>query len=249
MKKTQLQKWLSWYSPLFLGRFDLPSVVVGAASAFQALADGLALTRGRFWVRVAGGHDLRRSTTGHPTRADPIVGRADGRATGIDTFPWVGHGAGGRYRYAVTVAGAGGVRDDADAPGTDVDFDAEGEWIGLAPNRVTHPHVEPLSGGRFRVSWAYDERGQAAPPAEFAVYNDAASPGTVDYTAVVATVAYRRYGGFFEFVSGAFEHESRMRWGVRARSAAGVEERNVRIAEGIASSDVPPVVVAFGIDV
>ena len=53
-----LDQWLTYYRPLFRGRFDF------FLSADKPMREGwhqaLGLTGGRFWARVHGGHDLRR---------------------------------------------------------------------------------------------------------------------------------------------------------------------------------------------
>lgn len=235
---SQIDKWLGWFSPLLGGRFDF--FVAADGPRFDAWSSGLCLTRGRFWVRVRGGHDLRRAVGRPPARTDPIVGRADGGVATLSTFAWVAHPAGSQWWYALHVVGAGGVADEADAPRVRVLFDDDGGLIGLAPHAPTLLCVEPLAGGRFRLSWRYDETHQEVAPAEFRLYNDAASPGAVNYSSPVASVPYRFRAGDFAYVSEPFAHGTRVTWAVRARSAAGVEERNTATATGAADVEGPP---------
>ena len=124
---SQLAKWLNWYSPLFAGRFDF--FTSATAPQFNALSRGLILTRGRFWVRVHGGHDLRRALERLPALSDPIVGRADGKATTVVTSPWVGQAPSTAYWYALHVVGAGGVGEAEKAPHVKASFDAAGALL------------------------------------------------------------------------------------------------------------------------
>lgn len=234
---TQIDKWIGRFSPLLGGRFDF--FRAGDGPRFDAWHNALCLTRGRFWVRIRGGHDLRRAAGRPPALTDPMVGRADGRGATLSTFPWVGHPPGSQWWYALHVVGAGGVADDRDAPRVRAAFDGSGALAGPSSNAPTMLCVRPLPGGRFRVTWRYDETGQEAAPADFRLYNDAASPGAVDYDQPVATVAYRFRAGVFEYVSGPFVHGTRVTWAARAYSAAGAEERNTATAAGTADAQGP----------
>ncbi len=234
---AQLEKWLSWYAPLFGGRFDFD--VAGTEPRFDALNRGLVMTRGRFWVRVFGGHDLRRASGAAPTTGDAIVGRADGKSGSITTFPWIAHAADADYVYAVHPVGAGGVTDADAAVRVRAVFDSAGDLLGPMPNAPQGLHVEPLAGGAFRLSWSYDETGEEAAPSEFLVFNDSGSPGAVNYAVIVAQPAYRTRGGFFEYVSDPFSHDLRVTWGVRARSAGGVTEPNTVVVAAIANAPRP----------
>jgi hypothetical protein len=226
----QLQKWLAFYSPLCRGRFDFAPGFAGRARLLpsrEAWHQALALTGGRFWVRLRGGHDLRRvvesAADWTPSRSDVLVGRADGAAAAVTTFPWVCHAADTEYRYALSVVGAGGVTDFADAPQARAAFDADGALVGPAPNRVGDLAVRPLSGGRFDLRWTYDETDEETPPARFRVYNDAGSFGSINYDVAVATAPYRFRQGFFTWTSPPYADGARLTWAVRAATAAGAE--------------------------
>lgn len=241
MPAAQLKKWLAFYAPLLRGRFDF--FISAGAPRRDAWHQALALTGGRFWVRVRGGHNLRRRAgTGSPPGAgDPIVGRADGRTASAATFPWVGHPADSSFTYALSVVGAGGVEDLVGAPISVARFDAAGALVAPAPNAVQELSVAAESGGRFRLSWMYDETNQERPPTEFRVYNDAASPRTVDYAAPIAAAAYRFRRGHFSWTSAAFAHGARIRWAVRAAAADGMLSPIGAEIIAVAVSNGPPV--------
>ena len=229
-----LERWLTYYQPLFRGRFDF------FRSADKPMREGwhqaLALTGGRFWVRVHGGHNLRRrdssaadgcdgqggdSATPRRTRSGVLVGRADGRATVVTTFPWVEHQAGRRYTYELIAVGAGGAAESLDAPVLRLSFDDNGALVGPEPNPVCDLAVDALSDGRFRLRWAYDEANEEASPSTFQIFNGAGTPDTIDDTIVVATVPYQFRQGFFSWLSAGFAHDTHVCWAVRAVSAGG----------------------------
>jgi hypothetical protein len=222
---TQLAKWLAFYSPLLRGRFDF--FLSASGPRREAWHQGLGLTGGRFWVRVVGGHDLRRVAGPAPawslSPSDVLVGRSDGASASVTTFPWVGHAAGAEYVYGLPVVGAGGVADTIGAPLVRAVFDQGGALVGPAPNAIRDLAVDPLSGGRFTLRWTYDETDEETAPAEFQVYNDVGSFGSVNFDAVVATVTYQLRRGYFGWTSAAFADGSRVTWAVRAASASEPE--------------------------
>lgn len=238
---TQLKKWLTYYGPLLGGRFDFFLSAQGPRR--ESWHQGLALTGGRFWVRVEGGHDLRRAvgpvSGGSPSSSDVLVGRSDGPSAAVTTFPWVGHVAGTEYQYGLSVVGAGGVADTAGASVVRAAFDENGALIGPAPNAVGALAVEPLSGGRFVLRWTYDETDQEAAPTAFHVYNDVGSFGAINYEVVVATVAYHLRRGYFDWTSEAFADGSRVTWAVRAVSTAGTQGPASPTALGVAVAALP----------
>ncbi|MFH1419449.1 MAG: hypothetical protein ABII12_14330 [Planctomycetota bacterium] len=238
---SQLEKWLRYFSPLFRGRFDF--LLSSATPCREAWHQGLGLTGGRFWVRVIGGHDLRRTISPvsgwKPSLSDALVGRSDGPSASVTTFPWVNHAAGANYGYGLTVVGAGGVADAGDAPVARASFDDEGALVGPAPNAACDLAVESVAGGRFILRWTYDERDEEAAPAAFRLFNDAGSPGEVNHDTVVATAPYRTRRGYFNWTSDAFAGGSRVRWAVRAVSADGAEGPASNVAFGVAAAAMP----------
>ena len=238
---SQLTKWLRYFSPMFRGRFDFH--IASTTPRREVWNQGLGLTGGRFWVRLAGGHDLRRTISPvsgwKPSLSDALVGRSDGPSVTVTTFPWVDHAPGANYGYGLTVVGAGGVQDVAAAPVVRAIFDDEGALVGPAPNPARDLAVEPVAGGRFLLRWTYDERDEEVAPAAFRLFNDAGSPGAVNYDTVVATAPYRTRRGFFSWTSDAFADGTRMRWAVRAVSAEGAEGLESNVAFSVAAAAMP----------
>lgn len=232
-----LTKWLRYFSPLFAGRFDFHR---GAAEpTIDAWARGLALSRGRFWIRVRGGHDIRRASGRRPTAADTLVARTDGPALQSATFPWIRHAPATEYWYAAFAVGFGGVTADESSPLLRASFDAAGNLRSPLPNAPTHLSVTPTAGGRFGLRWRYVEAGQEAAPQQFDIFNDAATPGTIDYSVAVATIGYRPRAAGFEYLSDAFAHGTPVRWAVRARSAAGDADGNIVVVDAVADAAPP----------
>jgi len=232
-----LADWRSWASPLLGGRFDFSR---GASEpSFNALGRALVLTRGRFWARIRGGHDLRRMIGRMPNTADLLAGRADGRAEQITTFPWVRHEASTRYQYAAFAVGAGGVVEPLDAPALAAEFDAAGALRPPLPNVPRGLRAVAAVGGRFLLEWFHDERGQEAAPGEFRIFNDANAPGSMNYGAVVATIRYRPRAAGFSWLSDPFEHGVRVQWAVRAATEEGEEESGAIVVSAVADAAPP----------
>jgi hypothetical protein len=250
---TALNKWLTYYRPLFRGRFDFFQSAGGPMR--EGWHQGLGMTGGRFWSRVHGGHDLRRrdsdaedangggdevdSTSGLPKSAGLLVGRADGRAATVATFPWINHQAGQSYTYELFAVGAGGVAAMENAPTLRLSFDDNGALVGPEPNPVCGLAVDALSGGRFRLRWAYDETNEEAPPSTFDIFNDADTPGSINDAIVVASVPYRFRQGFFSWLSAGFAHDAHPCWSVRAVTAGGAASRMSATADGTAMAAAP----------
>jgi len=98
--------------------------------------------------------------------------------------------------------------------------------------------VQPVAGGKFRVSWSYDALGQGGPPADFAVYAGATAT-TINYDTPLGTVVYserRRMG----FTTPAFADGIPRAFVVRARSGAGIEEKNTYTSAVLTASATGP---------
>lgn len=259
---TALNKWLTYYRPLFRGRFDFFLLDLLDRDSYlgpEGWHQGLGMTGGRFWSRVHGGHDLRRRVSdvdgpcgGGDGDAEPrflsrsnqesaglLVGRADGRAATVTTFPWVNHQAGRSYTYELFAVGAGGVANLENAPALRLSFDDNGALVGPEPNPVCGLAVDALSGGRFRLRWAYDETNQEAPPSTFEIFNDAGTPGSINDAIVVASVPYRFRQGFFSWLSAGFAHDAHPCWSVRAVTDGGAASRMSATADGTAMAAAP----------
>ncbi len=209
-------KWFAVWHPLHLG------------FTADGHANAIGLSLGVFWVRHRGGHNLYRwSGNAEPVQTDRIVGTAAARATTVKTFPWITHEADTTYWYLLRTVGPGGVEETTTHQLRRVSFDASGAYLGQRPNPPERLRINCLFDGRFGLSWSYDPAGQEAPPSVFEVYNDAASPGTVDYATSVDSVPFEPGGVLYSWTSEPFADGTRVAWAVRARSAGGVLEENV----------------------
>lgn len=220
MDSSIRDKWFAVWCPLQLGLTP------------NGHANAMALSLGAFWVRSRGGHNLYRWTgEAGDVQTDRIVGAAAARATEVRTFPWVGHEADATYWYLLRAVAGGGVEESTTHQLRRVAFDASGHYVGQRPNSPVGLRAGRLSGGRVGLSWSYDPVGQEAPPSAFDVYNDAASPGAIDYETAVGSIAFEPGRVLYSWTSASFADGTRISWAVRARSSDGVVEENaVRLA-------------------
>jgi len=223
-----LAKWLTWYDPIHRGWTP------------QGIANGVCMTSGFSFPRIRGGYNLRRAVGEVPSETSAIVGAAGADATTIRTFPWISHSPATNYTCRLTAIGGGGVENITDEVTAVVPFDSEGHWVGLKPNAPTDLRVTAVSGGKFLLRWIYTRAGEQVEPAQFRIYNDGGS-GAVNYETAVAMVTYGRGRFHYEALSSAFNDGVRVRWSVRAVSAAGVEEENLNVVEQWADAQSPPV--------
>jgi hypothetical protein len=226
MAGTLLEKWLMYYDPIHRGWTP------------AGIANGVCATVGFSFPRIKGGYNLRRGEGGVAGAADRIVGAAGFDATAIRTFPWLTHAPSAVHSYRLCAVGGGGMENDGLATLINEAFDAGGNWVGGYPNAPADLRVTSLAGGRFLVKWTYPRADRRAEPGEFRVYSDDGA-GQIDFGTPAACVAYRRGRFHYEYVSEPFGHGMRVRWAVRAATAAGVEESNVLQAEGWAEAQPP----------
>ncbi|NLX12491.1 MAG: hypothetical protein GXY44_02410 [Phycisphaerales bacterium] len=228
MTNDLLQYWLRHYDPIHRGWTP------------KGIANGLCSTEGFFFPRIAGGYNLFRAVGRVPADCDPIVGAAGHDAVTIRTFPWIRHAASTVYMWRLAAIGGGGVGNCTDEASTTTAFDEAGRWVGCRPNAPADLRVTALSGGRFLLRWTYTEEGQQVEPLIFHIYHDGGR-GTMDYETPVGVVDYRRRQWHYAFTTAGFDHDTRVRWAVRAVSASGVEERNVLTVAGRAERQAPPI--------
>lgn len=227
MATGMLGKWLAHYDPIHRGYTP------------AGIANGVTAMGGWGFPRVRGGYNVYRGTGGAESIdfAHP-VGAAGFTSTTIANFSWRPHANATQYAYAIKAIGGGGVESEASHPSRVAEFDGSGNLIGPRPNSVVGLSVRPSGGGAFEVRWVYVSRVEEASPSEFRLFHDSGG-GTVDYNTVVATVAYRRGGAHYSYVSGTFAHDARVIWGVRAATAAGVDDGNVAQAAAFADAEAP----------
>ncbi len=224
------EKWFAYWSPLVLG------------FTANGHANGLLLTLGAFWARAKGGHNLYRWTDDEvPDDLARVVGAASARATEITTFSFIRHESSTAYRYLLRAVGGGGVEESTMHQLRVVAFDASGAMIGPRPNRPSGLCVDALAGGRFRLHWWYEPIGQEAAPARFEIYNDASSPGVVDFSSSVAEIVPVGSAGLLTWTSPAFDDHVRVCWAVRAVAANGADDGNEIGIAAIADASGPPV--------
>ena len=108
-------------------------------------------------------------------------------------------------------------------------LDAQGKSRPAKPNQVQRMWTRQIQGGRIRFSWWYWPMGQETEPVWFYVYGDDGS-GQVDYENPVGKVKYNgRYFHFYE--TEPLEEGKTYQFGVRAVTAAGVEDGNTAAME------------------
>ena len=217
MADDLLRKWLAVWDSLSLGQFG------------DSRAQGLGLTCGQFWLRTRGGYNLYRWTgSRYPVDASGgIVGAAQAGAGSITNFPFVTHAPGTRYWYLTRAVGAGGVAEQNESQVVRAEFDTSGELMGPEPNAPESLCARPTAGGCVELGWRYRPEGQEVEPFVFEVFGDGG--GAMDWQTPIDNVAYRRGRVDYSWKSTAFEHGALLRFAVRAKSAAGVSERNEKV--------------------
>jgi hypothetical protein len=200
----------------------------------RGVANGLGLTFGFSFPRIAGGYNLYRGLDS----VDAIdwvnpVGAASADANEVRSFAWMGHNANTRYVYGVRAIGGGGVEETETHNVVRAAFDAGGALRPPEPNAPVGLTVSPAAGGAVRVEWAYSSAGQDAAPAAFDVYDNGGAPppgsgaGAVDFlNAAIGSVAYKPGRVFHSFQTGSYGHGTRVELAVRARSESGAVEAN-----------------------
>ena len=228
MSCSLLDKWLTHYDPLHRG------------FTADGIANGVTATAGWFFPRIRGGYNVRRAVGRKPTADDPIVGAAGADAATVANFTWRGHAPSTVYHYRLNAIGPGGIEELGERSVVRAAFDAAGDLIPSRPNVPTNLRVEREAGGTFRLRWTYSEADEEVSPAAFEVYADNGA-GTVDYETAVAIVPFVARRFHYERASGAFAHGTKVKWSVRAVSAAGVNDANTIVVAAVAVAEGPPV--------
>ena len=206
----------------------------------EGIANGVCATSGYSFPRIRGGTLLRRAVGSTAGASAEVVGAAGADEGTIKTFGWVTHGANTTYTYRLTAMSGGGVENVTDARSATLVFDGSAAWSGALPNPVSDLRARPSANGTFVARWTYNREAEQSEPATFRVYHDSGT-GTIDYGSPVATVAYVRGQFHYRYASGSFADGTRVKWAVRARSSAGVEEANDVVALGVADATAPPI--------
>lgn len=224
-----VSKWMGYMQPLGIGRFDFFTTAQDQPR-WNTMFNGIIMTLGRWWVRVAGGTNLRRAPNGRiPTVDDPICGVANGDGVTIrDSAAICSHAAGSRWVYGITAVGAGGVEEQFISSIREVVFDAGALWSGELPNAAMGLTVKPNYNGSFNLIFRYDEKGQQAAPAMFNIYASPKDDADVDYGTPIGTVDYLIGKSEYAFTTGVIADGTPglYKFAVRAESADGAEEKN-----------------------
>lgn len=249
MPTTELDKWLGWADPLGIGVFDVANEAAWADRHMDAWSNFLWL--GWFTTRILGGYNLRKRTDHTvPTKADPIIGTADGEAATIDTGFLCEKTFGVDYVFGLSAVGGLGEEGDIAAL-AEVVFPPALPIEGTLPNPPTNVRVTGLGNDEFRVDWQYNARGELAAPTYFRIFYDAGT-GTIDESASIADVEYVsgqvNYSHVLTGLSGLPGGKYRANFLVRsALDLAGTHERNVNVASAAnAAAAVEGVVTVLG---
>lgn len=205
----------------------------------RGIALGMHATAGVAWTHLSGLHVLYRGVDAVDYTLP--VGVAEEGASTVANFPTYPFAASTTYKFGLRAISPGGVEEGNTNLVQTIITDGDGVPILPTPNAPTQLMVFPRAGGKFAVSWRYRSEGQQVQPAAYAVYHDNGT-GTMDYVTPLAVVTSLGY-----FTTVAYAHGTAVKFGVRARSAAGSEERNTTVrtatadAEGPAALEAPTV--------
>lgn len=199
------------------------------------VANGLTLSGGEFWTRIKGGYNLYRSEGETPDPANAIiVGAAAPTAetpTRISLFPGYALKPSTVYRFWVHAVSPGGAEEALLARTVRIETDAEGVPIDPVPAAPYQLTARPAAAGYIRLTWLH--RASEVPLWTFNIYHDNGT-GTVDYNTPLDS------GRRQVALVGPYRHGTAVKFGVRAESADGAEEKNTNTATGTADAEGPP---------
>jgi hypothetical protein len=206
-------------------------------TSHELLGAGYMLTDGAVFPYPAGGVILRRRRLYPDVGRWSICGFARPNDTAIFNMAGFAHEANAAFQYQSAIVLGNGFTGPFSEP-VRVDFDGSRNQITPPlPMFPRHVVATPLAGGKFRVSWEYDPRGQGAWPTDFQVFAGA-DAGSVDYNAPLTEsltglnttpVIGARRG--YAFTSAAFADGTARVFGVRARNSTGTAEKNTFITQ------------------
>lgn len=201
-------------------------------SSVDLMSLGYALTGGLVFPYPGGGVVLRRRRL-YPDLGDwKFCGFARPDESVIRNAAGFGHEVDAAFQYSAAIVLGNGFVGDYCEP-IRVDFDGAGARITpplpMFPRSVV---ASTLASGKFRVEWEYDPYGQGAYPTDFQVFAGAAA-GSVDFNTPLVdsisginTTPYLAGQRRFTFTTAAFANGTVKVFAVRARSSAGVAEKN-----------------------
>jgi hypothetical protein len=201
-------------------------------TSHELLGAGYVLTEGTVFPYPAGGVVLRRRRLYPDVGPWSICGFARPNDEVVFNMTGFPHEANGAFQYQSAIVLGNGFTGPFTEP-VRVDFDGSRTRITPPlPMFPRHVAATPMAGGKFRVSWEYDPRGQGAWPTDFQVFAGL-DAGSVDYntpltdslTGLDATPVIGARRGY-ELTSGAFADGTQRVFVVRARNSAGTAEKN-----------------------
>lgn len=214
------------------------SVADPAGAGHNAVCVGFLMhaTRGQtFPWRDGGVVLLRRELYPDMHEWQPCGIAVDGE-TEITNYPGMTHLADQGYQYAIAQFGGNGMISAIRDP-IRLDFDGAGDLIQPPlPMFPVHATAEAIAGGKFKVRWEYEPRGQGGYPTDFQVF-EGADAASVDYNTPLtdsvtglSTVGYVGERRIYAFTTGAYTDRTEHVFAVRARNAGGVAEKNTYVA-------------------
>lgn len=216
-----------------------------AEAGMMALSHGLTL--GLCFPYPEGGYVLRRRALyPAPEPFWTICGFARPDAIWIESDDGVAQEADQAYQYAAARVFGNGFAGDWSEPYR-VDFAADGALISPAmPLFPQHAAARAVAGGRVVVTWEYDSFGQGGWPTDFHVFRGA-TPATVNYTAPLTdavsgltAIPYRVDRRRYQLTTPIYGDGTKHVFGVRARSSAGVAERNTFTTREVTATTMGP---------
>ena len=181
---------------------------------------GMALTLGRFWVRVAGCSALYRGPSMEQIDFETILAVAEKEACEISPPGYLPHDSNSTYFYAVRRYNHCGYQEQTLAAVAKLSLDAEGEQDKPQPNKISAAKAEQVDVGKIRLTWFYCPLEQGSQPACFNIYYDSRT-GQIDHENPLAEISYRNQK-FYSYESDLLE-PGRYLFAIKAEDAAGIE--------------------------
>lgn len=211
-----------------------------------ALGAALQLRRGRTaWaadqgylllVRWAGERDPLPGITPAAARIATVVGVAREGQTTIQEWSDAVRDNNTVYHYGIVPVSAGGLVGPLNPHQVRTRVvDNSGNVLGLLPPAPGAVSAELLTGNTPLVRWAVSSVGQQTPPASFKIYTGTESL-EVDFSVVVATVAYTVGVSMYSWLGPALTPGVTRYYAVRSVSAAGVLSLIPQLGRGPAPS-------------
>jgi hypothetical protein len=155
----------------------------------------MGLTEGDFWVRPAGAWLLYKGQDANDIDFDRIIAASNIN----DDFKISSGGPLSCFIYVVRCVNCCGIEEKTLSASVTVEFDALGNLIKRACNKVFMVTATRCAGGRISLKWFYQPIHQAKKISKFRIYGDSGT-GQIDYQTAIGSVNYigRK---FYQFVT------------------------------------------------